>query len=102
MKPISWKNYYDKFYDWEESTQKNYVNRLSGFGPAEEVWEIAQEFALSDEEFASKFIQRALDAGVRFTPEQVIYDMLLEPLCIDGVTVSGFTEENDTTEKNGR
>lgn len=72
MKPISWKSYYDKFYDWEESTQKNYSNRLSGFGPAEEVWEIAQEFAFSDEKFASIFIQRALDAGVRFTPEQVL------------------------------
>ena len=35
MKPISWKSYYDKFYDWEESTQKNYSNRLSDFGPAE-------------------------------------------------------------------
>lgn len=72
MKPISWKSYYDKFYDWEESTQKNYVSRLSSFGPAEEVWEIAQEFAFSDEKFASKFIQKALDAGVRFTPEQVL------------------------------
>lgn len=72
MKPLSWKSYYDKFYDWEESTQKNYSNRLSGFGPAEEVWEIAQEFAFSDEKFASNFLQRALDAGVRFTPEQVL------------------------------
>lgn len=34
--------------------------------------EIAQEFAYSDETFASNFIQRALDAGVRFTPEQVL------------------------------
>ena len=72
MKPISWKSYYDKFYDWEESTQKNYSYRLSSFGPAEEVWEIAQEFVFSDEKFASNFIQRALDAGVRFTPEQVL------------------------------
>lgn len=72
MNPISWKSYYDKFYDWEKSTQKNYSNRLSDFGPAEEVWEIAQEFAFSDEKFASNFIQRALDAGVRFTPEQVL------------------------------
>ena len=72
MQPISWKSYYDKFYDWEESTQKNYSNRLSDFGPAEEVWEIAQEFAFSDEKFASNFIQRALDTGVRFTPEQVL------------------------------
>ena len=72
MNPISWKSYYDKFYDWEENTQKNYVSRLSDFGPAEEVWEITQEFAFSDEKFASNFIQRALDAGVRFTPEQVL------------------------------
>ena len=26
MKPISWKSYYDKFYDWEENTQKNWLN----------------------------------------------------------------------------
>lgn len=37
MKPMSWEEYYDGFYEWSPSTQKKYTYRLTGYGPAEEV-----------------------------------------------------------------
>ncbi|MEI3580965.1 MAG: hypothetical protein V8Q30_13815 [Acutalibacteraceae bacterium] len=64
--------YYDGFYDWSPSTQKRYAGRLSGYGPAEEVWEIAQELECEDRAFAAKFVENAFAGGVRFTPEQVL------------------------------
>ena len=54
MKQLSWEEYYDGFYDWSTSTQKRYAGRLSGYGPAEEVWEIAQELECEDGAFAAK------------------------------------------------
>ena len=67
-----WDDYYGGFYDWSPSTQKNYTYRLTDYGPADEVWEVAQELAFQDEAFATKFLEKALAAGVRFTPEQVL------------------------------
>lgn len=72
MKQMTWEDYYEGFYDWSPGTQKNYTYRLSDYGPADEVWEVAQELAFQDEAFAAKFLEKALAAGVRFAPEQVL------------------------------
>ena len=72
MKQMTWEEYYDGFYDWSPSTQKSYSYRLTDYGPADEVWEVAQELAFQDEAFATKFLEKALAAGVRFSPEQVL------------------------------
>ena len=72
MKQMTWEDYYDGFYDWAPSTQKSYTYRLSDFGPADEVWEIAQELSFNDNAFAAKFLEKASAAGVRFTPDQVL------------------------------
>ena len=72
MKQMTWDDYYGGFYDWSSSTRKNYTYRLSDYGSADEVWEVAQELAFQDEAFATKFLEKALAAGVRFTPEQVL------------------------------
>lgn len=45
---------------------------MSDFGPADEVWEIAQELSFNDDAFAAKFLEKAFAAGVRFTPDQVL------------------------------
>ncbi len=72
MKRMTWDDYYGYFYDWSLSPQKNYTYRLSDYGPADEVWEVAQELAFQGEVFAAKFLEKALAAGVRFTPNQVL------------------------------
>lgn len=72
MKQITWDDYYGSFYDWSPSTRKNYTYRLSDYGPADEVWEVAQKLAFQDEAFAAKFLEKALADGVRFTTEQVL------------------------------
>ena len=72
MKQLTWEEYYDGFYDWSSSTQKSYAYRLSDYGPADEVWEIAEELDFVDSAFAAKFLEKAFSAGVRFTPEQVL------------------------------
>ena len=72
MKQMTWEDYYEGFYDWSPSTQKSYTYRLTDYGPADEVWEVAQELAFQDEAFATKFLEKALAAGVHFSPDQVL------------------------------
>ena len=97
MRQFTWDEYYNSFYDWSPSTQKNYSYCLEGYGPAEEVIEIAIEFAFDDEKFASRFVSKALDAGVRFTPEQVLemtlnIEMPVLSRMAENTTIN-FTEE---------
>ena len=58
MKQLTWEEYYDGFYGWSSSTQKSYAYRLSDYGPADEVWEIAEELDFVDSAFAAKFLKR--------------------------------------------
>ncbi len=67
-----WADYYDRFDDLSLSTQKSYSYKLTDYGSPEEVFEVLSEFAFHDEKFASRFAVRAMDAGVRFTPDQAL------------------------------
>ena len=69
---LTWNDYYERFYDLSLSTQKSYANKLTGYGDAEEVFEVISEFALEDEKFAARFASKAVDAGVHFSPDQVL------------------------------
>ena len=66
---MTWEEYYDKFYDWSESTQISRLSSVKDFGPASEVCEIAEAFC--DEKIASRLIRKALAAGVKFSSEDV-------------------------------
>ena len=72
MRQFTWEEYYGGFFDWSTSTQIAYSRNLTSYGPPDEVFEVAEEIAYGHEKYASNFILNAMDAGVRFTPEQVI------------------------------
>ncbi len=69
---MTWEDYYEKFYDWSTSTQISRMSSLTSFGASSEVTELAQEFM--DAKIASRFIKKAINAGVQFTAEE-IYDL---------------------------
>lgn len=79
---MDWNTYYEKFYDWANSTQINRLSQLTFFGPADEVTEVAQE--LLNEKAASRLIRKALAAGVTFSAEN-IYDLMD---CCDTATMN--------------
>ncbi len=38
---MTWDEYYDKFYDWANSTQISRISQLTSFGSADELCEVA-------------------------------------------------------------
>ena len=58
------------------STQKSYTYRLSGYGPAEEVWEVAQELALQDEAFAAKVSGKSVGGPASALPRDHVLEMV--------------------------
>lgn len=51
---------YDGFDESSPSLQKNYAYRLSIFGSADEVWEIAEALDFNNSAFAARFLEKAL------------------------------------------
>ena len=72
MREISWDDFYERFFDWAESTRRTRIGDLTGYGPADEVYDIAMELSYDDDRTAARFLGRAAEAGVRFTPEQIL------------------------------
>lgn len=67
---MTWEDFYDKFYEWADSTQVSRISQLTSFGSHEQVAEIIQMYY--DEKAASRLAKKALAAGVRFTPEEIV------------------------------
>lgn len=67
---MTWEEYYNKFYNWENSTQINRISTLTDFGASDEVCEIAVE--LCDEAAATRLIKKALAAGVVFAASEIV------------------------------
>ena len=70
--PISWRRFYDAFYDWKPEYAKARLQAVTDFGSDDEILEVVQELFWDDEYEASRFVTRALDAGVRFRDENLV------------------------------
>lgn len=69
MTSLTWQEFVNRFDEWSESTRESYVSRLSDFGDHKEVaWYTAK---LYNKAAASKLVNMALDAGVRFDDEDI-------------------------------
>lgn len=67
---MDWDTYYERFYDWAESTQISRISSLTSFGSSEEVTEVAQ--AIFNEKASSRLIKKAVAAGVKFSAEEIM------------------------------
>lgn len=92
---MTWEEFYDKFYDWAESTQISRISQLTSFGSHDQVAEIIENY--SDEKVASRLAKKALDAGVRFTPEEIVdLAIYVSKECMNRMVTTAlgdFTEE---------
>lgn len=76
---MKWEDYYSRFWDWAESTRISNVSKLTDFTFSAQIVEIAGEFC--DAKSASRLVNRALNNGIRFTPDEIIVlsDYVSEP-----------------------
>ena len=51
---MEWDEYYEKFYDWAESTQIKKLSSVEALGPAEEVTEVMVSFAFDHEDIVNR------------------------------------------------
>lgn len=70
MKPLSWDEYYDRFYEWAPATRVRYLDRLTNIGPADEVTQVVLD--LFDEKASTKLLRFGLGQGIHFSFVNVI------------------------------
>ena len=70
-KHMNWEDYYDKFYDWSESTQVNKLSSVDALGPADEVAEIMLEFAFNREDIVNRIARKAIEQKLVFSAENI-------------------------------
>ena len=77
MKQYTWDEYYEKFYDWAESTQVRNLSGLTTLGSADEVGEIIIELQVNVPA-ANRLLRKAVEANLAFSASD-----LIEFLCIN-------------------
>lgn len=68
---MTWEEYYDKFYDWAESTQVNKLSAVDSLGPADEVAEVMLEFAFNREDIVNRIARKAIEQKIVFSEENI-------------------------------
>ena len=68
---MTWEEYYDKFYDWAESTQIKKLSSVEALGPAEEVTEVMVSFAFDHEDIANRIARKAIEHKIVFSGENI-------------------------------
>lgn len=68
---MTWDEYYDKFYDWSESTQIKKLSSVEALGDADEVTEIMVEFAFDHEDIVNRIARKAIGQKLVFSAENI-------------------------------
>ncbi len=66
---MKWEDYYDKFYDWAESTRIKKLASVAELGPADEVM---QEFSISHEEVVNRIARKAVEQKLVFSADNIM------------------------------
>ena len=67
---MEWAVYYDRIFDWSESTRVRRLSDLTDIGNPNELVDAAHAF--DEDTNAAKLIKKAMSMGVRFSPENVV------------------------------
>lgn len=82
MRQYTWDEYYEKFYDWAESTQVRNLSALTSLGTEDEVGEIIIELQINVPA-ANRLLRKAVEAKLAFSGSD-----LVEFACINDKTLA--------------
>lgn len=71
MRTYTWDEYYEKFYDWAESTQVRNLSALTSLGSADEVGEIIIELQVNVPA-ANRLLRKAVEEKLAFSGSDLV------------------------------
>ena len=69
---MTWDEYYDKYYDWAESTRIKKLSSVDALGDPEEVSEVMLDFAFNHEDVVNRIARKAIEQKLVFTADDII------------------------------
>ena len=70
MRTYTWDEYYEKFYDWAESTRIKNITYLESLGDSDEVTEILIELK-DNKNAANRLLKKSIDANIKFSGDNL-------------------------------
>ena len=71
MRTYTWEEYYEKFYDWADSTQVRNLSQLTTLGDVDEVAEIIIELQVNVSA-ANRLLKSANEAKMKFKTDDLV------------------------------
>lgn len=68
---MTWEEYYDKFYDWAESTQIKKLSSVENLGAGDEVTEVMIDLAFNHEDIVNRIARKAIEQKLVFSAENI-------------------------------
>lgn len=69
---MTWDEYYDKYYDWAESTRIKKISSVDALGAPDEVAEVMLDFAFDHEEIVNRIARKAIEQKLMFSAESIL------------------------------
>ena len=69
---MTWDEYYDKYYDWAESTRIKKLSSVDVLGDTEEVSEVMLDLAFNHEDIVNRIARKAIEQKLVFTADDII------------------------------
>lgn len=79
----TWDEYYEKFFDWAESTRAKNLYALTSLGPSDQVAELI--FEMGGEDAANRLLKRAVNEKLAFRCDELV---LIANECDEDLTVA--------------
>ena len=67
---MKWSEFYEKYWDWSDTTRRTRISSLEDVGPGAEVVEVI--FEIQDQKVRSQLIRKALKLGACFTADDLV------------------------------
>ena len=71
MRSYTWDEFYDKYYDWAESTRVRNLTCLTSVGSVDEVAEVILDFDYNNKNAANTLLRKAVEAKLQFSVEDL-------------------------------
>lgn len=69
---MDWDDFYDRFYEWADSTKVSRISSLNSLGDEDAICEIAGEYAYLGNKECTKFLKKVISLGAKFSVQNIM------------------------------
>lgn len=68
---MTWEEYYDKYYDWADSTKIKKLSSVEKLGSADEVTDVMMDLTFEHEEISNRIARKAIAQNIVFSADNI-------------------------------